>query len=64
MAVPPALLAGAVAAGVTTNSNAGVNSNTRKTMGFSTVSHFNLVHVDCHLAAVRQVGVINYRRYR
>ncbi len=27
----------------------------RKTMGFSTVSHFNLVHVDCHLAAVRQV---------
>merc|ERR1719411_1686640 len=26
----------------------------RKTMGFSTVSHFNLVHVDCHLAAVRQ----------
>ena len=27
---------------------------TRKTMGYSTVSHFNLVHVDCHLAAVRQ----------
>ena len=26
----------------------------RKTIGFSTVSHFNLVHVDCHLAAVRQ----------
>merc|ERR1719228_748970 len=26
----------------------------RKTMGFSTVSHFNLVHVDCHMAAVRQ----------
>ena len=26
----------------------------RKTMGYSTVSHFNLVHVDCHLAAVRQ----------
>jgi len=23
-------------------------------MGFTTVSHFNLVHVDCHLAAVRQ----------
>jgi len=23
-------------------------------MGYSTVSHFNLVHVDCHLAAVRQ----------
>ena len=29
----------------------------RKTMGFSTVSHFNLVHVDCHLAAVRQVDL-------
>ena len=27
---------------------------TRKTLGYSTVSHFNLVHVDCHLAAVRQ----------
>jgi E3 ubiquitin-protein ligase UBR4 len=26
----------------------------RKTMGYSTVSHFNLVHVDCHSAAVRQ----------
>ena len=26
----------------------------RKSMGYSTVSHFNLVHVDCHLAAVRQ----------
>ena len=23
-------------------------------MGYSTVPHFNLVHVDCHLAAVRQ----------
>ena len=22
-------------------------------MGYTTVSHFNLVHVDCHLAAVR-----------
>jgi E3 ubiquitin-protein ligase UBR4 len=32
----------------------------RKTMGFSTVSHFNLVHVDCHLAAVRQVPVPIY----
>eukprot|EP00095_Tigriopus_kingsejongensis_P009320 maker-scaffold486_size158769-snap-gene-0.26 protein:Tk09320 transcript:maker-scaffold486_size158769-snap-gene-0.26-mRNA-1 annotation:"e3 ubiquitin-protein ligase ubr4" len=27
----------------------------RKTMGYSTVTHFNLVHVDCHTAAVRQV---------
>eukprot|EP00096_Caligus_rogercresseyi_P008738 TRINITY_DN2826_c0_g1_i1.p1 TRINITY_DN2826_c0_g1~~TRINITY_DN2826_c0_g1_i1.p1 ORF type:complete len:2495 (+),score=896.75 TRINITY_DN2826_c0_g1_i1:803-7486(+) len=26
----------------------------RKTLGYSTVTHFNLVHVDCHLAAVRQ----------
>jgi E3 ubiquitin-protein ligase UBR4 len=26
----------------------------RKTMGYTTVSHFNLVHVDCHSAAVRQ----------
>ncbi len=25
-----------------------------RTMGYSTVSHFNLVHVDCHAAAVRQ----------
>ncbi|XP_074661944.1 E3 ubiquitin-protein ligase UBR4-like [Tubulanus polymorphus] len=25
----------------------------RKTQGYSTVSHFNLVHIDCHLAAVR-----------
>ncbi len=26
-----------------------------RTMGYSTVSHFNLVHVDCHAAAVRQM---------
>ncbi|XP_037079445.1 E3 ubiquitin-protein ligase UBR4-like [Pollicipes pollicipes] len=25
----------------------------RKTMGYTTVTHFNLVHVDCHMAAVR-----------
>jgi E3 ubiquitin-protein ligase UBR4 len=25
----------------------------RKSQGYSTVSHFNVVHVDCHLAAVR-----------
>lgn len=24
-----------------------------KTLGYCTVSHFNVVHVDCHLAAVR-----------
>ncbi|KAI1305185.1 E3 ubiquitin-protein ligase UBR4 [Halotydeus destructor] len=27
--------------------------STRKTMGYSTVTHFNVVHVDCHMAAVR-----------
>ena len=32
----------------------------RKTMGFSTVSHFNLVHVECHMAAVRQVKLFHY----
>ena len=26
----------------------------RKLMGYATVSHFNLVHVDCHAQAVRQ----------
>ena len=25
----------------------------RKTPGYATVSHFNVVHVDCHTAAVR-----------
>merc|ERR1719412_722646 len=25
----------------------------RRTMGYTTVTHFNLVHVDCHMAAVR-----------
>ena len=25
----------------------------RRTMGYTTVAHFNLVHVDCHMAAVR-----------
>ena len=29
----------------------------RKMQGYSTVSHFNIVHVDCHLAAVRYVGL-------
>ena len=27
--------------------------HSRRSMGYTTVSHFNLVHVDCHLAAVR-----------
>ena len=26
----------------------------RKLMGYTTVSHFNLVHVDCHSKAVRE----------
>jgi E3 ubiquitin-protein ligase UBR4 len=26
----------------------------RRSLGYSTVSHFNVVHVDCHMAAVRQ----------
>ena len=30
-------------------------SSGRRTLGYSTVSHFNLVHVDCHTAAVRQM---------
>ncbi|XP_056641011.1 E3 ubiquitin-protein ligase UBR4 isoform X2 [Diorhabda sublineata] len=25
----------------------------RKTVGYSTVSHFNIVHIDCHMSAVR-----------
>ena len=32
----------------------GGGQGVRRSMGFTTVSHFNLVHVDCHLAAVRQ----------
>ncbi|KAI5726809.1 hypothetical protein M8J76_008922 [Diaphorina citri] len=28
-------------------------SKTRKTVGYSTVTHFNVVHTDCHMAAVR-----------
>lgn len=27
----------------------------RKTVGYSTVTHFNVVHVECHMAAVRLV---------
>ncbi|XP_065346150.1 E3 ubiquitin-protein ligase UBR4 [Cloeon dipterum] len=26
----------------------------RRSLGYSTVSHFNVVHIDCHMAAVRQ----------
>lgn len=28
----------------------------RKTPGYSTVTHFNVVHVDCHMAAVRYLN--------
>ncbi|CAH0393187.1 unnamed protein product [Bemisia tabaci] len=28
-------------------------SKTRKTVGYSTVTHFNVVHIDCHMSAVR-----------
>lgn len=31
----------------------------RKQQGYSTVSHFNIVHYDCHLAAVRYVLTIS-----
>ncbi|XP_063242107.1 E3 ubiquitin-protein ligase UBR4 isoform X2 [Bacillus rossius redtenbacheri] len=29
----------------------------RKTVGYSTVTHFNVVHIDCHMAAVRLARV-------
>ena len=28
-------------------------SKSRKSYGYCTVSHFNVVHVDCHMAAIR-----------
>ena len=34
-------------------STTGISSHARRTMGYTTVTHFNLVHMDCHLAAVR-----------
>lgn len=30
-----------------------MENKARKQQGYSTVSHFNIVHYDCHLAAVR-----------
>lgn len=33
----------------------------RKQQGYSTVSHFNIVHYDCHLAAVRYVLIAGWR---
>lgn len=38
-----------------------VSGSHRRTMGYSTVSHFNLVHVDCHSAAVRQNRYVDTR---
>lgn len=32
----------------------------RKQQGYSTVSHFNIVHYDCHLAAVRYVPITSW----
>lgn len=32
----------------------------RKQQGYSTVSHFNIVHYDCHLAAVRYVLITSW----
>lgn len=32
-------------------------SKSRKTYGYSTVTHFNVVHVDCHMSAVRLARV-------
>lgn len=34
-------------------SSSGAPKGGRKAMGYSTVTHFNIVHVDCHMAAVR-----------
>lgn len=28
-------------------------AKSRKSMGYSTVTHFNIVHIDCHMNAVR-----------
>lgn len=30
----------------------------RQMIGYSTVSHFNVVHIDCHLAAIRFVETL------
>jgi len=32
----------------------------RRAQGYSTVSHFNVIHIECHLAAVRQVQPAYY----
>ena len=35
-------------------SGSGAAPHARRTMGYTTVTHFNLVHVDCHSKAVRE----------
>ena len=38
---------------LTTTTTSGKSSSRKQTIGYSTVTHFNIVHVDCHMAAVR-----------
>ncbi|XP_071445233.1 E3 ubiquitin-protein ligase UBR4 isoform X2 [Hetaerina americana] len=42
-----------VGSGSASSAPGGVSSKSRRTFGYSTVTHFNVVHVDCHMAAVR-----------
>jgi len=42
-----------VTSGGSSGAGSGSSSRSRKTLGYYTVSHFNVVHVECHLAAVR-----------
>lgn len=32
-------------------------TKTNKTMGYSTVTHFNIIHFDCHLSAVKHARI-------
>lgn len=40
-----------------------MESKPRKQQGYSTVSHFNIVHYDCHLAAVRWACLLRGRSH-
>ncbi|KAG8222860.1 hypothetical protein J437_LFUL003505 [Ladona fulva] len=42
-----------VGGGSASSAPGSVSSKSRRTFGYSTVTHFNVVHVDCHMAAVR-----------
>lgn len=44
---------GNTATSSSSSSSSGGSSRSRKTLGYYTVSHFNVVHVECHLSAVR-----------